>query len=104
MTRINVVLMLVLIACALSLVSARFSTRHLTGDLENAVAQARKLEIDWNQLQLDQASLSKHTLIEAAARKELGMQAVAPGKTQYLTVTVHSGVSLHDTPGAGDAQ
>lgn len=97
MTRLNVLLVVILIACALSLVSARYQARHLLGELDSAQGNARKLETDWNQLQLDQASLSKHALIEAAARRELGMQAVTPARTQYLTISL-KGAPLHDAP------
>jgi cell division protein FtsL len=103
-TRFNALLVVVLIACALSLVSARYQARHLLGELDTVQNNTHKLEIDWNQLQLDQASLSKHALIEVAARRELGMQAVTPARTQYLSLSVQ-GVSLHDAPGAaGDAK
>jgi cell division protein FtsL len=96
--RLNAILVVLLIACALSLVSARYQARHLLGDLESAQNFAHKLEVSWNQLELDQASLSKHDLIEVAARRELGMQAVTPARTQYLTLSV-KGVPLHVVPG-----
>jgi cell division protein FtsL len=87
MTRLNVLLVILLIGCALSLISARYQARYLLGELETTQNAAHKLETDWNQLQLDQASLSKHSLIEAAARRELGMQPVTAARTQYLSLS-----------------
>jgi len=83
--RINLVLTVALVLCALSLINAQYQARRLFIELERAQAAARQLEIDWAQLQLDQSTLAKHARIEANARRELSMIAVTPARTQYLT-------------------
>lgn len=83
--RINVVLTAVLVLCALSLVNAQYQSRRLFIELERAQASARQLDIEWAQLQLDQSTLGKHGRIEAVARNDLGMVALTPARTQYLT-------------------
>jgi cell division protein FtsL len=55
--KMNVVLTALLVGCALSVVNARFQARHLVIDLERLQQQARQLDIDWAQLQLDQSTL-----------------------------------------------
>jgi cell division protein FtsL len=84
--RINFVLTIALVLCALSLVNAQYQARRLFIELERAQAAAKQLDIEWAQLQLDQSTLGKHARIEANARQNLKMVPVTPGRTQYITV------------------
>jgi cell division protein FtsL len=84
--KINLVLTAALVLCALSLVNAQYQARCLFIELERAQAAAKQLEVEWAQLQLDQSTLAKHARIEANARRDLGMVAVTPSRTQYLTM------------------
>ena len=86
--RLNLVLAAALVMCALSLVNAQYQSRRLFIELERAQASARQLDIEWAQLQLDQSTLGKHARIEAVARRDLGMVALTPARTQYLTLGV----------------
>jgi cell division protein FtsL len=83
--RLNFVLTIALVLCALSLVNAQYQARRLFIELERAQAAARQLDIEWAQLQLDQSTLGKNARIEANARRDLGMVALTPARTQYLT-------------------
>ena len=83
--KLNLVLTAVLVASALSLVNARYQARHLFIDLERSQQQARQLDIDWAQLQLDQSTLGKNERIEQIATKDLNMTPLTPARTQYLT-------------------
>jgi len=83
--RINFVLTVLLVCCALSVVNAQYQARRLFIELERAQASARQLDIEWAQLQLDQSTLGKHARIEESARRDLKMVAVTPARTQYLT-------------------
>ena len=84
--RINFLLTIALVLCALLLVKAQYQARSLFIDLERAQSTARQLDIDWAQLQLDQSTLGKHARIEANARHDLNMVALTPARTQYLIV------------------
>lgn len=84
--RINLVLTVLLVLCALSLVNAQYQSRRLFIELERAQALARQLDIEWAQLQLDQSTLGKHARIEANARRDLRMTALTAARTQYLTL------------------
>lgn len=84
--RVNLALVVLLVSCALSLVSAQYRARHLFIELERAQSQSRQLDIEWAQLQLDQSTLGKHARIEAIARRDLNMVALTPARTQYLTL------------------
>ena len=83
--KVNLLLVSLLVACALSLVNAQYQARHLFIELERLQQQARQLDIDWAQLQLDQSTLGKNARIEQIARKDLNMVPVTPARTQYLT-------------------
>lgn len=83
--KINVVLITLLVGCALSLVNAQYQARHLFIELERSQSQARQLDIDWAQLQLDQSTLGKHARIEEIARRDLNMTPLTANRTQYLT-------------------
>jgi cell division protein FtsL len=83
--KVNLVLVTLLVACALSLVNAQYQALHFFIELERLQQQARQLDIDWAQLQLDQSTLGKNARIEQIARKDLGMVPLTPARTQYLT-------------------
>lgn len=83
--KINIVLTALLVACGLSTVNAQYQARHLFVDLERANTQAKQLDTEWAQLQLDQSTLGKHARIEEIARRELNMTQLTPNRTQYLT-------------------
>lgn len=83
--KINAVLAALLVICALSLVRAQYEARHLFIELERTQSQARQLDIEWAQLQLDQSTLGKHARIEEIARRDLEMTPLTPARTQYLT-------------------
>lgn len=83
---INIVLLLALLVCALTLVRTQHQARHLFIELERAQSEARQLEIAWSQLQLDQSNLGKHERIQDSAMRDLTMLPVAADRTQYLTL------------------
>jgi cell division protein FtsL len=82
--RLSLLLTVVLVLCALSLVNSHYQSRRLFIELERAQAQARQLDVEWAQLQLDQSTLGKHGRIEANARRDMKMVPVTPARTQYL--------------------
>ena len=83
--KLNIVLAAVLVTCALSLVNAQYQARNLFIELGKLEQQAKQLDIDWAQLQLDQSTLGKNARIEQIARTDLNMAPLSPARTQYLT-------------------
>ncbi len=84
--RVNFILAVALVLCALSLVNAQYQARRLFIELEHSQTVAHQIEIEWAQLQLDQSRFGLHSRIEALARKDLNMMPVTHERTQYLTV------------------
>lgn len=83
-TRLNIILAVALIACALSLINAQNQARHLFIELEREQSLGKQYELQWTQLKLDQSTFGKHARIEASAERDLNMVAVTPERTQYL--------------------
>ncbi|MDF3832229.1 cell division protein FtsL [Cupriavidus basilensis] len=97
MNRLTFFLLAALMLCALSLVSAQHQARTLFVAVDRAQAEEKQLDIDWSRLQYQQSSLGKSSRIAEAARSQLKMTPVLPGRTQYL-----AGVVL-ETPPASEA-
>jgi cell division protein FtsL len=94
MNRLTFFLLAALMLCALSLVSAQHEARTLFVAHERAQAEEKQLDIDWSRLQYQQSALGKSARIADAARTQLKMTPVLPGRTQYLAGVVF------DTPRA----
>lgn len=93
MTKVNAVLIAVLMTCALLLVTSQHRARKAFIELERAQSMARKHEVEWNQLQLEQTQLAKHSRIDAVARKDLRMLPVAPERTLYVAAPAGRGAA-----------
>jgi cell division protein FtsL len=73
MVKLNLVLVLVLVACALSVISARHQARKLFVALQSEQAQTRALDIEWGKLQLEISTWLMHNRVEEVARGRLRM-------------------------------
>ena len=93
MTRLSAVLALLLVLSGLSLVSSQYRARQLFIDLDRARVAARKLDVEWRTLQLDQTNYSKHSLIESAAEHDLRMLRPSQRRIQYLTLPDAAGAA-----------
>ncbi len=74
MTRLNVLLLLLVIVCALGVVTEQHEARKRFAELDAEQAQAKRLEEEWTQLQLEQSTWATHKRIEAVAARSLGMR------------------------------
>ncbi|AOY92662.1 cell division protein FtsL [Cupriavidus sp. USMAA2-4] len=98
MNRLAFFLLVALMLCALSLVGAQHQARTLFVALERAQSEEKQLDVDWSRLQYQQSALSKSARIADAARSQLQMSPVTPGRTQYL-----SGIVLAPASGVAAA-
>jgi len=80
----HIFLLIVVLGCALSAVSASNKQRQIFIDVQRAQSQERQLQQDFSQLQYQQSALSKTSRIEQLATTSLKMQPVTTGRTQYL--------------------
>jgi len=99
MTKVNAVLIAILMTCALLLVTSQHRARKTFIELERAQSMARKHEVEWNQLQLEQTQLAKHSRIDAVARRDLKMQPVTPERTLYVNAPAGAPSASSAVPG-----
>ena len=84
MTRLNVLLLVVLVVCALSLVTSRHQARRVFVELERAQAEARGYETEYGQLQLEQSTWGMPARVEKVAREQLRMQLPTAARTEIV--------------------
>ena len=83
MTRKQWIFVVLVVACALSLVNARYHERRLFTLLERAERTSEKLNSDIEVLQVELTALRNPTRIDAIARRDLGMVPINPTQTLY---------------------
>lgn len=85
MTRLNLMLLLALIASSLFLINVSYDTRRLYSALDLAQSDARKLEIEHERLKSETQSQATPLRVERVARDKLAMRAATPAVTEYVT-------------------
>jgi cell division protein FtsL len=85
--RVNTFLILILVACALSVVTSQHKARKLFVELEKEQELARQLAVEWGQLQLEQSTWAMHTRIEKIATGQLHMQVPDASRVQVVPLT-----------------
>ena len=98
MARANAILLIVLVACALGVITSQHQARKLFNDLEGEQAAAKKLGEEWTQLQLEQGTWATNKRVESVASRQLGMR--LPDISTTVIVTLDSRVA----PEAGPAR
>ena len=84
MVRLNLILLAIGVACALSAVNANHQARKLFIELEQEQARMRQLDVEWGQLQLEQSTWANHARIEKIARDKLQMKLPTQGQILIL--------------------
>jgi len=87
MTRLNLILVLALVACALGVVAATHQSRKLFQEIEREQGRTRQLEVEFGQLQLEQSTWASHARIEQVARGRLHMKEPAPAQVLPVNKT-----------------
>ena len=86
MSRLNIILALVLVACALAVIQAQHRARTYFVELERLKQEARGLDEQWGQLQLEQGTWANPARIDTLARTRLGL--IAPPHDRVHTETL----------------
>ena len=73
MTRVNILLLLILIGCALSVVTSQHKARKFFIELQVEQESERKLDSEWRELQIESQTQGAGRRIEQKAARELGM-------------------------------
>lgn len=83
-SRLNSILVLVLLVCALSIVASNHRARKLFVELEREQTRMKALDVEWGQLQLEQSTWANHARIEKIAREKLQMKTPPAGQIMSL--------------------
>ena len=86
MTRLNLFLTLILIACALGVVTSQHKARKLFVELEKAQELSRQLAVEWGQLQLEQGTWATHARVEKIAAGQLRMKVPSASRMQIISL------------------
>ena len=84
MIKINLALAVILVICSLALVTSQHKSRKLFVELQKQQDQARQLEVEYGQLQLEQSTWANHARIEKIAREKLQMKTPPPAQVISL--------------------
>ncbi|MBK6401693.1 MAG: cell division protein FtsL [Rhodocyclaceae bacterium] len=84
MARLNLLLLLVALACALATVAANHGARKLFTEFEREQTRMRELEVEYGQLQLEQSTWAGHARIEKIARERLAMRPPPPARVVQM--------------------
>jgi cell division protein FtsL len=74
MVRLNLLLLVLLTACALGLVTSQHKARKLFVEIEEEQERARGFEVEYGQLQLEASTWAMHTRVERIASQALRMR------------------------------
>ena len=86
MTRLNTLLLLVLIGCALSVVTSQHRARKFFIELQAEQESERKLDSEWRELQIEAQTQGAGKRIQQKAASELGMVMPDPKKTMIVVL------------------
>ena len=99
MTRLNLVLMLAVLASALYLVRVQYDSRSLFVEVDRATALSHKLEIENERLQVEKRAQATPLRVEKLAKEQLKMRTSTPAITQYVTIAVAPSSAASPTAG-----
>ncbi|WP_280154493.1 cell division protein FtsL [Piscinibacter sp. XHJ-5] len=85
MTRVNVVLLIMLLASGLYLVRVSYDARRLFTELDRAQGEQRHLDTEFERLKAERQSQATPLRVEKTAREKLKMRTASPAITQYVT-------------------
>lgn len=83
--RLNILLLLAVMASALYLVRVQYDSRRLYAEIEKAQAQARRLDTDRERLLAEKRGQATPLRVEQIAKDQLQMRPATPAITVYVT-------------------
>ena len=84
MAKLNLLLLLVLLACALGLVTSQQKARKLFTQLELEQGRARELEVEYGQLQIEASTWGQHARVGRIASAALGLRTPDPRRVRVI--------------------
>ena len=94
MTRLNLVLLLAVLASALYLVRTQYESRSLFVELDRATALAHKLDVEFDRLQVERRAQATPLRVEKMAKEQLLMRTATPAITQYVNANTGAAIAM----------
>jgi cell division protein FtsL len=88
MTRLNLVLLMAVIASALYLVRVQYESRRLYVEIEKAQGESRRLEVENHRLEVEKRAQATPLRVEKLAKEQLHMRPATPAITHYVKLQV----------------
>jgi cell division protein FtsL len=90
--RLQIVLLLAAIACALGAVTSQHKARKLFVALQQEKAQAQDMDVEWGQLQLELSTWATPARVERFAAEKLRMHMPKDDETRHIRIGQMEGV------------
>lgn len=114
MSRLNLLLLLVLVVSSLFLIRSAYDARRLFAEIHKAEVEAMRLDGEYKRLEAERQAQATSLRVERTAREKLQMRTVTPAVTMYVvdpaasaaaasvggTTTVPAASAAVFTPGA----
>jgi cell division protein FtsL len=100
MLRLNLVLLLAVLVSAFYLVHTQYEFRRLYTALDRAQSQARRLDVEHDQLQVAKRAEAAAARVQSLATRRLQMRPVTPGVTHYVQLPAELSGSRSSDAGA----
>lgn len=84
MTRLNLLLLLAVIASSLVLIRSAYDSRRLFAEIHKAESEAARLEGEYKRLEAERQAQATSLRVERTAREKLAMRNVTPAVTLYV--------------------
>ncbi len=84
MARLNILLLIAVIACALGVVTSQHKARKLFVELQKEKDRAQQMDVEWGQLQLEQGTLVMPARVEKLAGSQLQMRTPQSEQIRYI--------------------
>jgi cell division protein FtsL len=84
MSRLNLLLLLVLIISSLFLIRSAYDARRLFADIHKAEVEAMRLDGEYKRLEAERQAQATSLRVERTAREKLQMRTVTPAVTMYV--------------------
>jgi len=85
MSRINLVLLIALLASSLWLVRTSYEARRLFAEVDRARSLQQRLDAEYRRLDAERQTQATHLRVERVARDKLGMRTATPAVTEHVS-------------------
>ena len=93
MLRLNLVLLLAVMASAIFLVHSQYESRRLFTELDRSINESRRLATENQRLEVEKRAQATPQRVEVLAREQLKMHSATPAITQYVQDNARSGTA-----------